>query len=126
MHCLQWLKPEIFRRARFVCRAGNAQEFATRTIICSFNIIVFKCFERYYMRCIKLRGASVNNNIPQPLDAEIENRFQQAGLAIPADLKAGAISEARAALGVTFWLRQPRTAAIEPSNIFSLAKGARS
>lgn len=68
----------------------------------------------------------MNTNIPQPLDAEIESRFQQAGLVVPADLKAGAISEARAALSATFWLRQPRTAAVEPSNIFSLAKGAKS
>lgn len=57
------------------------------------------------------------------LDKDIETRFQQAGLVVPPDLKAGAIGEARAALAVTFWLRQPRTAAIEPSNIFSLAKG---
>ena len=68
----------------------------------------------------------VNSNTPQPLDAEIESRFQQVGLVVPTDLKAGAISEARAALAVTFWLRQPRTAAIEPSNIFSLVKGAQS
>ena len=48
----------------------------------------------------------MNSNSPQPLDAEIESRFQQVGLVVPTDLKAGAISEARAALAVTFWLRQ--------------------
>jgi hypothetical protein len=78
------------------------------------------------MRVSNSEVLTVNSNIPQPLDAEIESRFQQAGLVVPADLKAGAISEARSALAVTFWLRQPRTAAIEPSNIFSLAKGAQS
>jgi hypothetical protein len=79
-----------------------------------------------YRSPFNLKGASMNSNIPPPLDTEIESRFQQAGLVIPADLKAGAISEARSALSVTFWLRQPRTAAVEPSNTFSLVKGARS
>jgi hypothetical protein len=65
----------------------------------------------------------MNDSIPQPLDADVEARLLQAGIVVPPDLKAGAIAEARAALAVTFWLRQPRTAAIEPSNIFSLAKG---
>lgn len=57
-----------------------------------------------------------------PSDSEIERRLLEAGLVVPADLKAGAISEARAALAVTFWLRQPRSAAAEPSNVFSLAQ----
>ena len=68
----------------------------------------------------------MDSSILQPLDAEIESRFQQAGLVVPADLKAGAISEARSTLAVTFWLRQPRTAAVEPSSIFSLVKGMKS
>lgn len=65
----------------------------------------------------------MSDSVSTPIDKDIETRFQQAGLVVPPDLKAGAIGEARAALAVTFWLRQPRTAAIEPSNIFSLAKG---
>lgn len=65
----------------------------------------------------------MSDSVSTLLDKDIEARFQQAGLVVPPDLLAGAIGEARAALAVTFWLRQPRTAAIEPSNIFSLAKG---
>jgi hypothetical protein len=68
-------------------------------------------------------SCTMSDSVPAPLDTEIEARFRQAGLIVPPDLKAGALGEARAALSVTFWLRQPRTAAAEPSNIFSLAKG---
>jgi hypothetical protein len=66
----------------------------------------------------------MNSNDPLASDAEIEARFQHAGLVVPADLKAGAISEARNMLAITHWLRRPRTAAVEPANIFSLVKGA--
>ena len=55
--------------------------------------------------------------------ADIENRFAAAGIVLPAAWKAGAIDSAQALLAATHWLRQPRTAAAEPSNTFSL-KGA--
>ena len=61
---------------------------------------------------------------PDPANDEIEAAFLRAGVALPPDLKAGAISEARNLARATALLRQPRTAACEPSNIFSLAKHA--
>jgi hypothetical protein len=58
------------------------------------------------------------------LSDEIEAAFLRAGVAIPADLKAGAISEARNLARATSLLRRPRAAASEPSNLFSLVKFA--
>jgi hypothetical protein len=55
-----------------------------------------------------------------PGDAEIEALYARANIAIPEDLKAGAIAEARGLARATALLRTPRTAASEPSNIFSL------
>ena len=51
---------------------------------------------------------------------EIETRFRNAGVVVPGALKAGAFAAAAEALAQTHWLRRPRTAAAEPSNIFSL------
>ncbi|HTJ59208.1 MAG TPA: hypothetical protein VL418_16840 [Devosiaceae bacterium] len=59
-----------------------------------------------------------------PETAEIEARFMHAGVVLPFDRKTGAIESAKAVLAATHWLRQPRTAAAEPSNIFSLAAEA--
>jgi hypothetical protein len=53
--------------------------------------------------------------------AEIERRFAGAGVILPMERRQGAIESAKAMLAVTHWLRQPRTAATEPSNTFSLA-----
>ncbi|MDR3472920.1 MAG: hypothetical protein P4M09_14760 [Devosia sp.] len=61
---------------------------------------------------------------PYSPDAEIELRFALAGIVLPAERKAGAIAGAKEMLAVTHWLRRPRTAAAEPSNIFSLTPGA--
>jgi hypothetical protein len=55
---------------------------------------------------------------------EIEAAFLRAGVVVPADLKAGAISEARNLARAAALLRRPRTAAFEPSNVFSLVKFA--
>lgn len=56
--------------------------------------------------------------------AEVEQRFAHAGIVPPLDRRAGAIDSAKAILAVTHWLRQPRTAAAEPSNTFSLVAEA--
>lgn len=55
-----------------------------------------------------------------PENIEMERRFAAAGVVLPPDRKQGAIDSAKAMLSVTHWLRQPRTAAAEPSNVFSL------
>lgn len=57
-----------------------------------------------------------------PLEAEIDARFRLAGIALPVQRRASAISAAKAMLAVRHWLRGPRTAAAEPSNIFSLVR----
>jgi hypothetical protein len=56
------------------------------------------------------------------LVTEIEDRFRQAGIVLPAERKASAITAAGTMLAVRHWLRGPRTAAAEPSNIFSLVR----
>ena len=58
-------------------------------------------------------------------NAEIERRFADAGVVLPTERRQGAIESAKAMLAVTHWLRQPRTAAAEPSNTFSLVPRAK-
>ncbi len=53
-----------------------------------------------------------------PEDADIERRFRSAGVVVPADRAAGTYAAARRLLATLHWLRQPRTAAAEPSHIF--------
>jgi hypothetical protein len=57
-----------------------------------------------------------------PLETEIEERFQLAGITLPAERRASAINAAKGMLAVRHWLRGPRTAAAEPSNTFSLVR----
>ncbi len=45
---------------------------------------------------------------------DIEARLAAAGIAVPADLKAGVVSEARDLLRMAALLRGPRSAAAEP------------
>lgn len=54
-------------------------------------------------------------------DAETMNLLAAAGLSVPADLLPGVLSEARTLRQTASLLRAPRTAAAEPSNIFTLA-----
>ena len=49
-----------------------------------------------------------------PLEQDIEARLTAAGLAVPPDLMAGVISEARDLLRMAALLRGPRSAAAEP------------
>ena len=56
-------------------------------------------------------------------DDDIEIRFSNAGVVPPADRAAGTYAEAQNMLTLLHWLRGPRTAAAEPSNIFTLVKG---
>lgn len=51
-------------------------------------------------------------------DDDVERRFHAAGVIVPADRAAGTYAGARRLLSSLHWLRQPRLAAAEPSNIF--------
>ena len=57
----------------------------------------------------------------EAFDAENKFLLVTAGIAVPADLLAGVLSEARAVRRAAHLLRQPRSAAHEPSNVFSIA-----
>lgn len=63
-------------------------------------------------------------------DAALEREFDatmlKAGAAIPPDRKAGALAGYRDLKRMTALLRQPRSAAAEPSNTYSLIGFARS
>ena len=59
-----------------------------------------------------------------PSETEIETRFALAGIVLPAERKIGAMAGAAEILAITHWVRQPRTAAAEPSNVFRLSPGA--
>ncbi len=51
-------------------------------------------------------------------DDDVERRFHAAGVVVPTDRAAGTYAGARRLLSSLHWLRQPRLAAAEPSNIF--------
>ena len=63
-------------------------------------------------------------------DAALEREFDvlmaKAGAKVPADRKAGIVAGYRDMKRMTLLLRQPRTEAAEPSNIYSLTGFARS
>jgi hypothetical protein len=67
----------------------------------------------------------MNQKPPTAIEAEMEARFAHAGIVLPADRKQGALAQAQLMLAATHWLRQPRTAANEPSNILTLAGAAK-
>ena len=56
--------------------------------------------------------------IPSPDDADIERRFRDAGVVVPADRAEGAYAAARRLLANMHWLRKSRDAAAEPAHIF--------
>ncbi len=53
---------------------------------------------------------------------EIEQRFKNAGVVVPADRAEGAYAAAGRLLAAAHWLRQSRTAAAEPAHIFEPGK----
>jgi hypothetical protein len=61
---------------------------------------------------------------PDSITDEIQTRFRLAGVVLSTDRAAGAVSEAKAGLETLHFLRGPRSAAAEPSNIFTLVKEA--
>ncbi len=64
-------------------------------------------------------------DLPDPSqDADIERRFRDAGVVVPADRAAGTYAGARRLLAALHWVRQPRPAASEPAHIF-MADGKR-
>jgi hypothetical protein len=54
------------------------------------------------------------------LDGEFDALMARAGVVVPADRKAGVVAGFEDLRRLTALLRQPRTAASEPSNIYSL------
>lgn len=61
--------------------------------------------------------------LPSHDEADIERRFRNAGVVVPGDRVAGTYAAARQLLAALHWLRQPRTAAAEPSHIFLPGRG---
>lgn len=53
-------------------------------------------------------------SISPAMEQDIDGRLAAAGLAVPPDLKAGVLTEARDLLGMAALLRTPREAAAEP------------
>ena len=61
---------------------------------------------------------------PSPQFApETELRFRLAGVIPPDERAPGTYANAQRLLATLHWLRQPRTVAAEPSNVFSLVEG---
>ena len=60
------------------------------------------------------------------LERELDMLLAKAGAAVPADRKAGIVAGYRDLKRMAALLRQPRTAAAEPSNIYSLKSFVRS
>jgi hypothetical protein len=94
-----------------------AQKRGSLIIILPCNICIFKYQQVDYRSALATRETIMSD----ALDEEIETRFKLAGIALPAERKAAAMNAARTILKTLHWLRGPRTAAAEPSNIFSLA-----
>ena len=60
---------------------------------------------------------------PPQFAPETEVRFRLAGVVPPEERAPGAYVNAQRLLATLHWLRQPRTVAAEPSNVFSLVEG---
>jgi hypothetical protein len=58
-------------------------------------------------------------------ERELDALLARAGANVPPHLKAGVLSGYREMKGMAAKVRQPRTAAAEPSNVFSLTRFAR-
>jgi hypothetical protein len=63
---------------------------------------------------------------PDGLERELDMLLAKAGANVPPDLKAGILAGHRDMKRMTALLRQPRIAASEPSNVFSLTGFTRS
>ena len=63
---------------------------------------------------------------PDELERELDALLAKAGATVPPHLKAGVLVGYQEMKRMTAQLRQPRTAAAEPSNVFSLKNFARS
>jgi hypothetical protein len=62
----------------------------------------------------------------EELERELDALLARAGANVPPHLKAGVLAGYREMKTMAARVRQPRVAAAEPSNIFSLARYARS
>jgi hypothetical protein len=60
--------------------------------------------------------------LPDITNDEIITRYRLAGVILPAERTAVALKTGRDMVAGMFWLRGPRTAAVEPSNTFSLVR----
>jgi len=63
---------------------------------------------------------------PDGLEHELDVLLAKAGATVPPHLKAGILAGYQDMKRMTAQVRQPRTAASEPSNVFSLKNFARS
>lgn len=63
---------------------------------------------------------------PDGLEHELDMLLAKAGATVPPHLKAGILAGYRDMKRMAATVRQPRTAAAEPSNIFSLTNFSRS
>lgn len=61
-----------------------------------------------------------------PLEHELDIVMMKAGVTVPAERKAGVLAGYAETKKLTALLRQPRTAASEPSNIYSMKPFIRS
>lgn len=61
--------------------------------------------------------AEPSSRVPLALERDIEARLAAAGLVVPADLRAGVMSEAQDLLRMAALLRGPRSAAAEPFTV---------
>jgi hypothetical protein len=67
----------------------------------------------------------VGDDVDAALERELDMLLAKAGATVPADRKAGIVAGYRDIKRMTTLLRQPRSAAAEPSNVFSLVPLAR-
>lgn len=68
---------------------------------------------------------SVGDDVDAALERELDMLLAKAGATVPADRKAGIVAGYRDIKRMAALLRQPRSAAAEPSNVFSLVPLAR-
>ena len=67
----------------------------------------------------------MGDDVDAALERELDMLLAKAGATVPADRKAGIVAGYRDIKRMVALLRQPRSAAAEPSNVFSLVPLAR-
>jgi hypothetical protein len=87
----------------------------------SIQYYCLKLFFRLWWRSSRFMIVSPMTT-PDPIttsdDDEVERRFRNAGVVVPADRAEGAYAAARRLLANLHWLRKSRDGAAEPAHIF--------